>query len=441
MLTWHVFRLVTVWMAGLFYLQPVATAEGQDDVSVMPRWWGLQVEQRTRSEWLTAPVRVQGQGASRTLVTQTRLAFDIRDGLGPFRVGVELQDARDSYTEGLFSFPDDQINKLDILQLRLEIASRRFLGVDLPTRLQLGRLTADLGSRRLVARNVMRNTTNAFDGVLWQLGRSQEWRVHGFATQPVLISTERLDASQQGGAFFGVYYEKRLIERFNLDVYYFGLRDDGRTEPKRSYTTIGGRLYREPTLQIFDWEMEATWQLGRHGGGGHNAFFQHAQLGYTFDTVWETRLSFQYDHASGDDAPADGRFGRFDTLFGARAFEFGPTGIYGPLSRSNLVSPGLRIHTTPEQRVGLTGSYRAAWLAEARDRLIGTGLQDPTGLSGRFLGHYLDTRVQVRPIHEMLVDFGYSWFLKSTYFDTVPFSPGRVLSNYFFAAVSLRLVL
>ena len=49
----------------------------------------VQVEQRTRSEWLTAPVRVQGQGASRTLVTQTRLAFDIRDGLGPFRVGVE----------------------------------------------------------------------------------------------------------------------------------------------------------------------------------------------------------------------------------------------------------------------------------------------------------------------------------------------------------------
>ena len=441
MLTWSVFRLVTVWMAGLFYLQPVATAEGQDNVSVMPRWWGLQVEQRTRSEWLTAPVRVQGQGASRTLVTQTRLAFDIRDGLGPFRVGVELQDARDSDTEGLFSFPDDQINKLDILQLRLEIASRRFLGVDLPTRLQLGRLTVDFGSRRLVARNVMRNTTNAFDGVLWQLGRSQRWRFHGFATQPVVISTARLDASQQGGLFWGVYFEKRLIDRLNLDLYYFGLRDDSRTEPKRSYTTIGGRLYREPIRQTLDWEMEAVWQAGRHHGVGHNAFFQHAQLGYTFDRVWETRLSVQYDHASGDDEPADGRFGRFDTLFGARAFEFSPTGIYGPLSRSNLVSPGLRVTTTPEQRVGLTGSYRAAWLAEARDRLIGTGLQDQTGLSGGFLGRYLDTRVPVRPTHELLVDVGYSRFLKSTYFDTVPFSPGRVPSSYFFAAVSLRLVL
>ncbi len=57
---------------------------------------------------------------------------------------------------------------------------------------------------------------------------------------------------------------------------------------------------------------------------------------------------FQYDDASGDEDPLDGDNERFNTLFGDRRFEFGPTGIYGPFNRSNLESPRAAPHVHAE---------------------------------------------------------------------------------------------
>ena len=44
-----------------------------------------------------------------------------------------------------------------------------------------------MASRRLVARNGFRNTTNAFDGVHLQVAREGAWRVRGFWTRPVVL--------------------------------------------------------------------------------------------------------------------------------------------------------------------------------------------------------------------------------------------------------------
>lgn len=63
---------------------------------------------------------------------------------------------------------------------------------------------------------------------------------------------------------------------------------------------------------------------------------------------------------SGDGDPNDGRTERFDTLFGARRFEFGPTGIYGLLARSNVNSPGVKLDLRPKPGLALMLAYRAA---------------------------------------------------------------------------------
>ena len=416
-------------------------AKAQTDGPVGRRWLEVGFEQRIRSEWLTAPFRARNQGATRTLVTQTRLALEITDGVGPFRMGLELQDARDSLTDGLFFEPEDQVNQLDILQLGLGFSSQSFLGRDLQTELQIGRVTTDIGSRRLVARNVMRNTTNAFDGVIWQLGRPREWRFQGLVTRPVVIATTALDSSRLGGDFWGAYFEKPLFDQGQVDLYYFGFRSDDRAGPERHYSTTGTRFYRQPTVRRFDLDFEYMKQFGKYRNLLHRASFHHLQLGYTFAAAWEPRLSVHYDYASGDEAPDDGRSGQFDTLFGARAFEYSPTGIYGPLARANLKSTGLRLLTNPTRWVNLVAFYRTVWLEEARDLWVETGLQDLDGVSGNFVGHHIDTRVRLRPIHEMMVDVGYSRLLKSAYFESVPSSPGRSPSGYLFGSVVLRLSL
>ena len=101
-----------------------------------------------------------------------------------------------------------------------------------------------------------------------------------------------------------------------------------------------------------------------------------------------------FDYASGDRDPDDDGNERFDTLYGARGFDYGPTGIYGALARSNLKSPALRLELELRRDVKAAATYRPAWLASDRDRWTTTAIRDPSGSSGSFIGHQLDGVVE-----------------------------------------------
>ena len=83
----------------------------------------------------------------------------------------------------------------------------------------------------------------------------------------------------------------------------------------------------------------------------HFAHFHHLSLGYSFDVPWSPRLSLHYDYASGDDDPSDGDNSRYDTLFGSRRFDYGPTSIYGAFARSNINTPGVRLALEPSHEI------------------------------------------------------------------------------------------
>src|SRR3546814_4960554 len=79
-----------------------------------------------------------------------------------------------------------------------------------------------------------------------------------------------------------------------------------------------------------------------------SAYFVHAEVGYQFKAPWSPRVSVEYDLASGDKRGRN--YGRFDSLYGPRRSDFGPTGIYGPLGRNNISSPGVRLEVKPDKR-------------------------------------------------------------------------------------------
>jgi len=81
---------------------------------------------------------------------------------------------------------------------------------------------------------------------------------------------------------------------------------------------------------------------------------------------------------------------------------------------------------------------RAFWLAEARDAWVGSGLQDPTGASGRFLGHQVESRVRFKATSRVGLELGYAHLFKGSFLDRVPQSPGTPDSDYLYAAVELR---
>ena len=82
---------------------------------------------------------------------------------------------------------------------------------------------------------------------------------------------------------------------------------------------------------------------------------------------WSPRLAVEYDYASGDNNPKDNKDQRFDTLYGARRFDFGPTGIYGAFSRSNINTPGLPHQRFARSDVQVSLSHRIFWLASETD--------------------------------------------------------------------------
>jgi hypothetical protein len=128
----------------------------------------------------------------------------------------------------------------------------------------------------------------------------------------------------------------------------------------------------------------------------HRALAGHASVGYRFRGTWSPRLVFLFDHASGDRDPDDDRNGRFDPLFGARAFDLNATGFYGAFARSNISARGVRIEAVPHGRIELLADYRRYALASARDAWTTTGLRDATGSSGTVLGRQVEGRIRAR---------------------------------------------
>lgn len=416
----------------------------------LPDWLDLGFENRTRFESVDHPWRTnQVIGNGRT-DAQVALRSRVRIGLGgdgPLKLLFEGQDSRSFMDKDPGDFRDTTtVNEFDVLQLVGSLTVNNVFGTGLRTDLHFGRMTLDFGRRRLIARNDFRNTTNSFDGFHWQIAQDKTWRIRAFATQPVLRDDVRLDQQYQSLLFWGTYLESKHFPWFQVDAYYFGLNDQRvrNGANHRTYSTSGGRLYKDPKPGEPDYEIETSWQTGHRGITDHFAHFQHLDLGYTFNLPWTPRLVIHYDYASGDHKPGDSQNEGFDTLFGARRFEFGPTGIWGPFSRTNLQSPGWRLIVTPAPNLILQVKHRVSYLAQGKDFFGNTGLRDTTGNAGTSLGHDVELRAQWAVTSNLDFDFGYVHWFKGSYFNSPTIlaqmpSSGNKDSDYFYASIRVRI--
>jgi hypothetical protein len=293
-----------------------------------------------------------------------------------------------------------------------------------------------VGSRRLVARNRFRNTTNSFDGVHLQIGDGELWRVRAFLTQPVARDPHYFDDdSSSKQHFWGVAYEDERNPSLCLDAYYFGLR--GR-DLELEFHTLGLRGWRPPGTGRIDYELELMGQFGDQGDRDHTAFAGHAELGYTLDLPWSPRLAGQFDYASGTADPNGDESHTFLFLFGARRFDLVQTGIYGPFRRSNILSPGVGLSVVPHPEVQAELGLRYWELAQARDAFVGTGLRDAAGASGRHLGVDVELRLRWKPKPWFALDAGYNHWFKGSYLDRVPNVSSTSDSDHFYLETRFR---
>ncbi len=412
----------------------------------LPKWLDLGLEHRTRFETYDHPWR-SSQALGRT-DAQIQQRSRIRLGLNSeiFKFLFEGQDSR-IHLDDANSFVDTGIeNHTDILQLAISTTAHDLFGTGLRTDIHVGRITMDMGQRRLIARNEFRNTTNAFDGIHWQLAKDNTWRFRAFLVEPVIRDERQLDEQSKRNVFWGTFIESSHIAWLGLNAYYFGLNDQrsSAVNSQRTFSTFGIRLYKKPGKKQLDYEIETVWQVGKRGNTDHFAHFQHLNLGYTFNMLSTPRLLIYYDYASGDRNPSDSQDSAFDTLFGARRFEFMPTGNFGPFVRTNVSSPGWRIVLTPIDNWRLQVKHRIWYLATSRGAFANSGFRDTSGGSGKSLGHNVELQVQWKVNQNLVFDVGYNHWFKGDYFDRLPASAGLPSggekdTDYFYILTTFRL--
>ncbi len=380
----------------------------------LPDWLSISGSHRMRFENLDQQYRGTGSGGDQIFLFRTLLLAEVKlDGL---KFGMEMEDSRQELADSSTPLSTSVVNPLELLQAYAEIEINDIFSAGSKSTLRGGRITMDVGSRRLVARNRYRNTLNAFTGVDWQWTGADDSKFRLFYTLPVqrrvsgniLNNKPRFDKEYEDVRFWGLYYSPSTLpfgtKADKGEIFLFGLNEDDSSDlatTDRDIYTAGFRLYRKAARNQFDYEIESAFQFGESRSSrtattdlDHFAHFQHAEIGYSFDAAWSPRLQLQYDYASGDDDAADTDNNRFSTLFGARRFDFGPTSIYGPFARSNLSSPGLRLTLKPQKKVNLMLAVRGFWLASADDAWTTAGIRNAAGQSENYIGTQIETRLR-----------------------------------------------
>lgn len=396
---------------------------------------------RARMESLDDQYRATGQGTDQVLALRTDLQFSMP--LSRFRGGsevvFELMDSRQFMTDDDTTLNTSTVNTLEAVQARLSLHSDLLPWQIGDHRLDFGRQTLDLGSRRLIARNRYRNTLNTFDGIHVASDlRYSKARIEGLVLYPVVrypVEQEDIhnnqheaDKSSLQVQLLGLSAEGYVLTgRIRGAVQWLKVReaDTSRVATRnRNISTYAGRLYLSPKPGYWDFDIEMMRQVGSSRLSTeptdrtdleHGAWFHHLELGYQFRNRWQWRVLVQYDYASGDADPDDDSNNRFDTLYGARRFDFGPTGIYGSFARSNISSPAVRMSFKPSRSTQIMMASRWYWLASDRDAWVGSGYHDTTGQSGRSLGVQPEFRLRWDAKKSVQVEMGAAWLNLGSY--------------------------
>lgn len=404
----------------------------------LPDWFQIKGTIRGRYETFDDQFRGAEGGEARIFVTRSLVEMTVKNRF--LSATAELQDSRAYSGISNARLNTGIVNTVELLQGYIAGEFTDAFAPDDSLRVQLGRHTMDIGSRRLVARNRFRNTINAFTGVnaQWKSSKSGA-NARLFYTIPVQRLPRNPAALEAGDIEFD---EERTNVRFwgghgaipgifpgmDAELYFFGLDEsdaEGLLTRDRKINTVGTRWLKPRVAGDLYWELESIYQFGKAPRSSaatfdHEAWFYHLNLGYTFKGEKKSRLEALFDYASGDKNPNDTKSNRFDTLFGARRFEFGPTGIFGAFARSNLVSPGLRFVTKPATDWELMLSHRFNYLASDRDAWTTAGVQDPTGDSGSFFGPFIGTLSEFRVRHDIApkslrLEFGVAYFAAGSF--------------------------
>jgi len=286
---------------------------------------------------------------------------------------------------------------------------------EFPVSIKVGRQELSYGDERLVGAFAWNNIGRVFDGVKvrWQ----HEWfTAEAFGTRLVIPDDNNFNMPSDYETFSGLHLTTKLVPKNTAELYFFS-RNVGRANPRqfggavlaggnaldpapfnfsgRDVYTLGTRWKSNPgDFGNWDYTLEYNFQFGNYindrpdagvaqtvGAGTqagnpangsptaprleHLAMAFTGNIGYTFaDVVATPRLSLEYNYASGDSNPTDGKHGTFDNLYPTNHKFYG-YGDYVSWQNMHNLRLSLTAKPTAQWTLALEGHF--FWLADTSD--------------------------------------------------------------------------
>jgi hypothetical protein len=282
--------------------------------------------------------------------------------------------------------------------------------------LRAGRQEMAYGSDRLIGRGNWDNVGRSFDAVKMGYG-SKSWGSEWFAAKVVdRRQTGRGDRDQYLYGFYNQFFRERPR---HLDAYAILFRDGlraGGEDPaagqKATEIMTMGLQSHGKLGNAVDYDVEFANQFGHRGFDPHSARAFAGKFLGTLEETHQLRLGFEYDLATGDRNPSDGRSGEFHNLFPTNHQHYGYADLMG---WRNMQDFRPMFTVAPVKNVKFDIDYHRFYLLETRGpwkNASGAVLGfDPTGESGTHVGDEVDFTLAF-PVHKHLkILSGYSLFV------------------------------
>ena len=150
----------------------------------------------------------------------------------------------------------------------------------------------------------------------------------------------------------------------------------------------------------------------------------------------------EYNYASGDETPGDGRRGTFDQLYPTPHDKYG---LADQIGWKNIHHLRTGLEFRPQPRLALAGGYHSFWLASTGDALYNAGgtpiARMPAGIAAgqapRHVGQELDIQATFTPSPRIQVHGGYSHMFTGAFLKAA--TPGKSYSGPYVMVTTMLL--
>ena len=330
-----------------------------------------------------------------------------------FQIYAQGQDS-ESFADQQAHKSDAFVNRLDLRQLYAEFKSP---WEQVPASVKVGRQELSYGDQRFVGAFGWSNVARVFDAAKVIFSPVKWFQADACFSQVVRVNKSQADSAQHDDNFYGIYTMLKPVQDHVLDTFLFirhNLNNEiigekpGELGQLKEYT-VGNHF--KGKKWNFDYGIEWAWQFGSRAHDDIRAWAWHNEIGYTFGRLlWDPRISFEYNHGSGDSDPRDGTFENFDNLFPTNHVHYGYMDFASLRNIENIkVGTGI----TPHKNIKFSADYHWFFLDTNGSAWFNAGqavIRPKTAGASTTLGQELDLLAVWNITKHLAILIGYSHF-------------------------------